>query len=118
MISLSTAQVKPQVNAPFIFPRDEQGRLIATMPDDTMDGEIECRNTIIIDNQPRKYLEDGVFAFFVDGIFMVKRLQFVPNGIWVLPKNKHYKNWKIEPSDNCNLVIIGRVVLSLEERKH
>ncbi|MFU2318007.1 S24 family peptidase [Rahnella sp. PCH160] len=114
----SSVQVAPNINMVTNFPSDSQGRLIATMPDDTMDGEIECRATIIIDNQPRKYLEDGIFAFFADGIFMVKRLQFLPDGILVLPNNKHYLDWKIEPSGDCNLVIIGRVVLSLSERKH
>lgn len=118
MISLPPAKVKPKIDSAIVFPRDAQGRLIAIMPDDTMDSEIRCRNTIIIDNRPWKYLEDGIFAFYVDGIFMVKRLQFVPDGIWVMPSNKHYENWKIEPSDKCELVIIGRVVMSLEERKH
>ncbi|WP_208952532.1 S24 family peptidase [Rahnella sp. ChDrAdgB13] len=112
------SKVKQRTHEIVNFPRNALGQLIATMPDDTMDGEIGCRNTIIIDNQSNRYLEDGVFAFFVNGTFMVKRLQFVPDGIWVLPNNKHYENFKIEPSDHCELVIIGRVVLSLEERKH
>lgn len=100
------------------FTRTEENKVLAYMPDDTMSGKIECRDKIVIENQPRQYLEDGIFAFFIDGIFMVKRLQFVPDGIWVLPNNKHYQSWKIEKSDGCELIIIGRVVLSLEERKH
>lgn len=91
---------------------------MATMPDDTMSGEIECRNEILIDNQSHQYLEDGIFAFFIDGIFMVKRLQFLPDGILVLPSNKNYQDWKIEPSEKCELVIIGRVVISMSERTH
>lgn len=118
MISLSPALTKPKRNAAFIFPNDAKGRLMAIMPDDTMAGEIECRNKIIIDNQPRQYLEDGIFTFFIDGIFMVKRLQFLPDGILVLPNNKNYQNWKIEPSDKSELVIIGRVVISLSEKTH
>lgn len=118
MISLSPAQIKQKRNAAFTFPRDAKGRLIAIMPDDTMAGEIECRNEILIDNQSRQYLEGGIFAFFIDGTFMVKRLQFLPDGILVLPNNKNYQDWKIEPSDGSELVIIGRVVLSLSERTH
>lgn len=118
MIALSSVQIEPKRNTVITFPRDTKGRLIAIMPDDTMAGEIECRNEIIIDNQPRQYLEDGIFAFFINGIFMVKRLQFLPDGILVIPNNKHYQNWKIEPSDKCELLIIGRVVLSLSERTH
>ncbi|PBI78600.1 hypothetical protein A9993_02200 [Rahnella victoriana] len=118
MISLSAAQAKTKRNAAINFPRDAHGRLIAAMPDDTMTGEIECRNKIIIDNRPHKFLEDGIFAFLIDGIFMVKRLQFLPDGVLVLPNNKNYQNWKIELSDKCELLIIGRVVLSLSERTH
>ncbi len=118
MISLSPAQIKPKHNAAFAFPRDARGRLVAIMPDDTMAGEIECRNEILIDNQSHQYLEDGIFAFFIDGIFMVKRLQFLPDGILVLPNNKNYQDWKIEPSEKCELIIIGRVVISMSERTH
>jgi len=118
MINHSPAEVKQRLDSLINFTRDSYGRLITTMPDDTMTGEIECRNRIIIDNQPRQYLEDGVYAFFINEIFMVKRLQFVPDGIWVLPNNKNYQDWKIEPTDNCELVIIGRVIFSLEDRKH
>lgn len=118
MIALSSVQIEPKRNTVITFPRDTKGRLIAIMPDDTMTGEIECRSTIIIDNKNQKYLEDGVFAFYIDGIFMVKRLQFLPDGILVIPNNKHYQNWKVEPSDKCELVIIGRVVISLSEKTH
>lgn len=118
MISLSPAQIESKRNAAITFPRDTKGRLIAIMPDDTMAGEIECRATIIIDNRTQIYLEDGVFAFFIDGIFMVKRLKFLPDGILVLPKNKNYQNWKIEPSEKSELVIIGRVAISLSEKTH
>lgn len=95
------------------FTRDAYGRLVSQMPDDTMAGEIECRSYIIIDDQPRQYLEDGIFAFYIDGIFMVKRLQFVPDGIWVIPNNKNYQSWKLDKSGDCELVIIGRVIESL-----
>ncbi len=118
MINLSSAQIKTKRNAAINFPRDAHGRLIAAMPDDTMTGEIECRNKIIIDNRSHQLLEDGIFAFLIDGIFMVKRLQFLPDGVLVLPNNKNYQNWKIEPSDRSDLVIIGRVVISLSEKTH
>lgn len=118
MIAFSSVQIEPMRNKVITFPRDTKGRLITIMPDDTMTGEIECRSTIIIDNKNQKHLEDGVFAFYIDGIFMVKRLQFLPDGILVIPNNKHYQNWKIEPSDKCELLIIGRVVLSFSERTH
>ncbi|WP_155410822.1 S24 family peptidase [Yersinia pseudotuberculosis] len=101
-----------------LFTPVEQNRFMVVMPDDTMTGEIECRDKVIIDTTPIRYFEDGIFAFFLDGIFMVKRLQFIRNNVWVLPSNRFYQSFEIASNDFIELVIIGRVIYSQEIRSH
>lgn len=101
-----------------LFTPIEQNRFMVVMPDDTMTGEIECRDKVIIDTTPMRYLEDGIFAFFLDGIFMIKRLQFIRNNIWVLPSNRFYQSFEIASDSLIELMIIGRVIYSQEIRSH
>ncbi|HDL7382184.1 TPA: S24 family peptidase [Yersinia enterocolitica] len=101
-----------------LFTPVENNRFIAVMPDDTMTGEIECRDKVIIDTTPMRYFEDGIFAFFLDGIFMIKRLQFIRINVWVLPSNKFYESLEIASNDLIELMIIGRVIYSQEIRSH
>ncbi|HFI1934017.1 TPA: helix-turn-helix transcriptional regulator, partial [Yersinia enterocolitica] len=65
-----------------------------------------------------RYLEDGIFAFFLDGIFMIKRLQFIRNNVWVLPSNQFYQSFEIASDSLIELMIIGRVIYSQEIRTH
>lgn len=99
-----------------LFTPVEQNRFMVVMPDDTMTGEIECRDKVIIDTTPIRYFEDGIFAFFLDGIFMVKRLQFIRNNVWVLPSNRFYQSFEIASDSLSELMIIGRVIYSQEIR--
>ncbi|ATM85049.1 helix-turn-helix transcriptional regulator [Yersinia frederiksenii] len=101
-----------------LFTPIEQNKFMVVMPDDTMTGEIECRDKVIIDTTPVRYLEDGIFAFFLDGIFMIKRLQFIRNNVWVLPSNKFYQSFEISSKELIDLMIIGRVIYSQEIRSH
>ncbi|ENA1760215.1 S24 family peptidase [Yersinia ruckeri] len=101
-----------------LFTPFEKNKFIAAMPDDTMTGEIECRDKVIIDTTPMRYFEDGIFAFFLDGIFMIKRLQFIRNNVWILPSNKFYESYEIANNDLIELMIIGRVIYSQEIRSH
>ncbi|CNK57724.1 Uncharacterised protein [Yersinia intermedia] len=101
-----------------LFTPVEQNKFMVVMPDDTMTGEIECRDKVIIDTTPMRYLEDGIFAFFLDGIFMIKRLQFIRNNIWILPSNRFYQSFEITSNDRVEIMIIGRVIYSQEIRSH
>jgi SOS-response transcriptional repressor LexA len=101
-----------------LFTPVEQNRFMVVMPDDTMTGEIECRDKVIIDTTPIRYFEDGIFAFFLDGIFMIKRLQFIRNNVWVLPSNQFYQSFEIASDSLIELMIIGRVIYSQEIRSH
>ncbi|CNK74437.1 Uncharacterised protein [Yersinia mollaretii] len=101
-----------------LFTPIEQNKFMVVMPDDTMTGEIECRDKVIIDTTPIRYFEDGIFAFFLDGIFMIKRLQFIRNNVWVLPSNQFYQSFEIASDSLIELMIIGRVIYSQEIRSH
>ncbi|ATM87036.1 MULTISPECIES: helix-turn-helix transcriptional regulator [Yersinia] len=101
-----------------LFTPVEQNKFMVVMPDDTMTGEIECNDKVIIDTTPMRYLEDGIFAFFLDGIFMIKRLQFIRNNIWILPSNRFYQSFEITSNDRVEIMIIGRVIYSQEIRSH
>ncbi|MFW5400105.1 S24 family peptidase [Yersinia sp. 1252 StPb PI] len=101
-----------------LFTPIEQNRFMVVMPDDTMTGEIECRDKVIIDTTPMRYFEYGIFAFFLDGIFMIKRLQFIRNNVWVLPSNQFYQSFEIASDSLIELMIIGRVIYSQEIRSH
>ncbi|EKN3571675.1 S24 family peptidase [Yersinia enterocolitica] len=101
-----------------LFTPVEQNKFIVVMPDDTMTGEIECRDKVIIDTTPMRYLEDGIFAFFWAGIFMIKRLQFVKDNIRVIPTSRFYETWEIPSNERLDLMIIGRVIYSQEIRSH
>ncbi|EKN4744983.1 S24 family peptidase [Yersinia enterocolitica] len=101
-----------------LFTPIEQNKFMVVMPDDTITGEIECRDKVIIDTTPVRYLEDGIFAFFLDGIFMIKRLQFIRNNVWVLPFNQFYQSFEIASDSLIELMIIGRVIYSQEIRSH
>ncbi|MHA3599313.1 S24 family peptidase [Yersinia enterocolitica] len=101
-----------------LFTPVEQNKFIVVMPDDTMTGEIECRDKVIIDTTPIRYFEDGIFAFFWAGIFMIKRLQFVKDNIRVIPTSRFYETWEIPSNERLDLMIIGRVIYSQEIRSH
>ncbi|WP_145547200.1 S24 family peptidase [Yersinia intermedia] len=101
-----------------LFTPVEQNRFMVVMPDDTMTGEIECRDKVIIDTTPMRYLEDGIFAFFWAGIFMIKRLQFVKGNVRVIPTSRFYETWEIPSNERLDLMLIGRVIYSQKIRSH
>ncbi|HDL7425409.1 TPA: S24 family peptidase [Yersinia enterocolitica] len=101
-----------------LFTPVEQNRFMVVMPDDTMTGEIECRDKVIIDTTPMRYLEDGIFAFFWAGIFMIKRLQFVKGNVRVIPTSRFYETWEIPSDERLDIMLIGRVIYSQKIRSH
>ncbi|EKN4773907.1 S24 family peptidase [Yersinia enterocolitica] len=101
-----------------LFTPIEQNKFMVVMPDDTMTGEIECRDKVIIDTTPMRYFEDGIFAFFWAGIFMIKRLQFVKGNVRVIPTSRFYETWEIPSNERLDLMLIGRVIYSQKIRSH
>lgn len=93
-------------------------KVVATMPDDTMRGEIEIGSLVAINIERSHLMADGIYAFYSDGIFMIKRLQFIGNSIQVIPTSKFYMAWEIEPAIENKLQIIGRVIASQEIKVH
>jgi phage repressor protein C with HTH and peptisase S24 domain len=97
---------------------DRNSKVICSMPDDTMTGEINIGDKVVIDTTVSRYLEDGIFAFYIHGTFMIKRLQFLPDEIRVVPASKHYQTWNITDHQDNGLVIIGRVIASQQVKAH
>lgn len=93
-------------------------KVVATMPDDTMQGEIEIGSLVAINIERSHLMVDGIYAFYWDGIFMIKRLQFIGDSILVIPASKFYMSWEIEPAIEDKLQIIGRVIASQEIKVH
>ncbi|WP_324029300.1 hypothetical protein GC087_21495 [Pantoea sp. JZ2] len=79
------------------------------MRDDTMAGVIEPGSEVIVDVSAINFYEDGIYLFNYDGVLNIKRLQFLKNGIKVIPNNGHYISYLIEDGFE-KLVILGRVV--------
>lgn len=70
--------------------------------------------SIVMVNRVDGFSTDGVYVFRFDGRLMVKRLQFLPNGIKVVSDNTAYEAWEISKSDmtGADFEIIGEVVWS------
>lgn len=79
------------------------------MRDDTMSGLIEPGSEVIVDISAINFYEDGIYLFNYAGILNIKRLQFMKEGIRVIPENRHYNSYLIDDGFE-NLVILGRVV--------
>ncbi|MGX1960072.1 S24 family peptidase [Serratia proteamaculans] len=117
MFPASVKTIKNVAPAPVFF-SESSNKVICSMPDDTMQGEINNGDKVVIDTTVRRYLQDGIFAFYIDGTFMIKRLQFLPDEIRVVPASKHYQTWNITDHQDNGLVIIGRVIASQQVKAH
>ncbi|WP_158784635.1 S24 family peptidase [Pantoea sp. BAV 3049] len=95
-----------------------KNHVLEIRPDDTMKGEIECGETIAIDITPSSHPQDGIYAFWWEGIFMVKRLHFMSGMVRVIPESQYYMAWQIDESEYDKLTLIGRVTASQNIRRH
>ncbi|USD60771.1 helix-turn-helix domain-containing protein [Vibrio sp. SCSIO 43140] len=70
--------------------------------------------SIVMVNRVDGFSTDGIYVFRYDGRLMVKRLQFLPNGIKVVSDNTAYEPWELEKKDikSADFEIIGEVVWS------
>lgn len=70
--------------------------------------------SIVMVNRVDGFSTDGIYVFRFDGRLMVKRLQFLPNGIKVVSDNPSYEPWELSKEDvhRADFEIIGEVVWS------
>ncbi|USE00252.1 helix-turn-helix transcriptional regulator [Vibrio sp. SCSIO 43133] len=70
--------------------------------------------SIVMVNRLDGFSNDGIYVFRYDGRLMVKRLQFLPNGIKVVSDNNAYEPWELGKEDikSADFEIIGEVVWS------
>jgi hypothetical protein len=70
--------------------------------------------SIVMVNRVDGFSTDGIYVFRYDGRLMVKRLQFLPNGIKVVSDNTAYEPWELgkEEIKSADFEIIGEVVWS------
>lgn len=70
--------------------------------------------SIVMVNRVDGFSTDGVYVFRYDSRLMVKRLQFLPNGIKVVSDNVAYEPWELSREDikGADFEIIGEVVWS------
>jgi phage repressor protein C with HTH and peptisase S24 domain len=70
--------------------------------------------SIVMVNRVDGFSTDGIYVFRYDGRLMVKRLQFLPNGIKVVSDNTAYEPWELGKEDikSADFEIIGEVVWS------
>ncbi|AXN32270.1 LexA family transcriptional regulator [Vibrio coralliilyticus] len=70
--------------------------------------------SIVMVNRVDGFSTDGIYVFRYDGRLMVKRLQFLPNGIKVVSDNSAYEPWALSKEDvqGADFEIIGEVVWS------
>ncbi|MGR5364248.1 LexA family transcriptional regulator [Vibrio mediterranei] len=68
--------------------------------------------SIVMVNRKDGFSNDGIYVFRYDGRLMVKRLQFLPNGIKVVSDNTAYEPWELQKVDlhSADFEIIGEVV--------
>ena len=70
--------------------------------------------SIVMVNRVDGFSTDGIYVFRYDNRLMVKRLQFLPNGIKVVSDNNSYEAWELGKRDieGADFEIIGEVVWS------
>ncbi|ELI0636736.1 S24 family peptidase [Vibrio harveyi] len=70
--------------------------------------------SIVMVNRMDGFSTDGIYVFRYDNRLMVKRLQFLPNGIKVVSDNSSYEAWELGKKDieGTDFEIIGEVVWS------
>lgn len=80
---------------------------------DSMSPTLQNQSIVMV-NRVDGFTTDGVYVFRFDSRLMVKRLQFLPNGIKVVSDNTAYEAWELSREDikGADFEIIGEVVWS------
>lgn len=80
---------------------------------DSMYPTLRDGDVILVNQSPSQQDTDGICVMRVNGVLLVKRLQFLPGGqISVISDNATYKPWTLDTSKMAegDVAIIGRVV--------
>ena len=83
------------------------------VPGDSMWPTLRDGDVILVNQSPSQQDTDGICVMRVNGVLLVKRLQFLPGGqISVISDNATYKPWTLDTSKMAegDVAIIGRVV--------
>lgn len=80
---------------------------------DSMSPTLKNQSVIMV-NRVDDFSTDGVYVFRFDNRLMVKRLQFLPDGIKVVSDNAAYEPWALDKKEitSEDFEIIGEVVWS------
>ncbi len=79
---------------------------------DSMLGTIDPEDLVFIDITVKKFEGDGVYAFTFGNSSHIKRLQKIKNHLVVLSDNPAYKEWQIDETEEDQLFIDGKVIVS------
>jgi phage repressor protein C with HTH and peptisase S24 domain len=104
-----------------IFGGLPQGRVsLVNARGDGMQGTIEPGDLVFIDKGVKFFDGDGIYLFIYNDDFYIKRLQKIKSEILVISDNPRYQKWSLNPDEQQDLVISGRVILSQsqEMRRH
>ncbi|SHO55112.1 S24 family peptidase [Vibrio quintilis] len=75
---------------------------------DSMAPTLKQGSPVVIHRQ--KLSNDGIYVFTFKNQLMIKRLQFLRNGINVISDNHDYEAWELDDSEINKLQIVGKVV--------
>lgn len=85
---------------------------------ESMEPTIHSDEMVLFDTSEQgRILSDGLFVIRIDGVVLVKRLQYLPGGaVRVSSDNSAYRAYTIQPEDKAGFGILGRVLLVLGVR--
>ncbi|CDG90108.1 XRE family transcriptional regulator [Xenorhabdus bovienii] len=92
--------------------RHEDFVKVIAVKGDSMSGTIESGDQIFVDIAVNQFDGDGIYVFSFGRAIHVKRLQIQKNRLAVLSDNPNYETWYIEESEEPQLYIQGKVIVS------
>jgi len=97
------------------IPKDDRVRLV-TVRGDSMLPNIKHGDVAMVDTEHAYYNGDAVYLIQYDDNTFIKRLQRLPDGLYVISDNKDYLPYKLAPSED-NLQVVGKVLAVLSVKK-
>ncbi|EIE1693577.1 helix-turn-helix transcriptional regulator [Salmonella enterica] len=79
---------------------------------DSMEGTIDPEDLVFIDITVKRFEGDGIYAFTYCDTSHIKRLQKVKDHLEVLSDNPAYRTWTIDASEESQLFIDGKVIVT------
>ncbi|MDC9591600.1 S24 family peptidase [Xenorhabdus sp. XENO-10] len=85
---------------------------VISVKGDSMTGTIESGDQIFVDVSVNFFDGDGIYVFSFGRMLHVKRLQIQKNRLAILSDNPNYETWYIDESEEPQLHIQGKVIIS------